>query len=87
MECCKTLVIPFHYYKLGEDDIKFYKMRGTEFITTDKGPFMVLPFPCPYLTDEGCSIYKNRPKICREYDGREVLFMKYKCRWNELGGE
>lgn len=83
-ECCKNLVIPFDYHKYPEDDIKFYRMRGAEFITTNKGPYMILDLGCPYLTDSGCGIYKDRPKICREYDGRDIPFMKHKCKWFEL---
>lgn len=86
LECCKNLAIPFDYHKLSEDEIKFYKMRGIEFITTNKSPYMIFNLPCSMLTDKGCSIYKDRPKICREYDGREVPFMKYKCKWCELEG-
>lgn len=24
--------------------------------------------PCEFLTENGCSIYKNRPKVCREFN-------------------
>jgi len=87
LECCKTLATPFDYYRLSDEDIKFYKMRGAQFFTTNKGPFMVLNFSCPHLTENGCSIYEERPRICKEYDGREIPFMKGKCKWYELGGE
>ena len=84
MECCKTLAIPFDYHKLSEDDIKFYRMRGAEFVTTNKGPYMILDLSCPHLTEEGCGIYGDRPKICKDYDGREVPFMRYRYKWFEL---
>jgi len=84
MECCKTIAIPFDYFKLSDEDFKFYKLRGAKFVTIEQGPFMILDLPCPHLTSEGCSIYKERLRICREYDGRKVPFMKDKCKWYEL---
>ena len=84
MECCKTLAIPFEYYKFSTDDLNFYMMRGAEFVTTDKGPFMILNLSCPNLTEKGCGIYGDRPRICKDYDGREVPFMRYRCKWFEL---
>jgi len=45
---------------------------------------MILDLPCPHLTSDGCSIYKERLRVCREYDGRKVPFMKDKCKWYEL---
>ena len=84
LECCRTLAIPFDHYSLDEDDIKFYKMRGVELLTITQGPYLLVPSVCPHLTENGCDIYKDRPKICKDYDGREVPFMKYKCKWREL---
>ena len=42
----------------------------------------ILPLPCPNLTDKGCRIYKQRPDVCRNYDGRKDIFYPGKCLWN-----
>lgn len=34
---------------------------------TPVGDYFTLGIPCPFLEDESCSIYHDRPLICREY--------------------
>lgn len=29
---------------------------------------------CVYLGDQGCTIYENRPKVCRDFDCREHYY-------------
>ncbi|HEY3817572.1 MAG TPA: YkgJ family cysteine cluster protein [Polyangiaceae bacterium] len=44
----------------------FDKLAQQEFLTVHPRYFK-LGIPCPFLEDESCSIYPNRPLICREY--------------------
>jgi Fe-S-cluster containining protein len=32
-----------------------------------RGNEMILPYPCPYLVNNQCSIYANRPSVCITY--------------------
>ena len=77
-ECCKTLAVP--YYTADNDTIEFYSIRGCERVINDQGAYLLIPFSCPHLIEDGCDIYEDRPEVCREYDGRKVLFMKDKCK-------
>ena len=48
---------------------EFYRVRS-EYYKMTKGGRMIcyLKQPCPYLCeDEGCTIYKDRPEVCREF--------------------
>lgn len=68
--------------------LEFYKVRGFQVdevegrvmigITSLEGKHNV---DCPHLTPTGCGIYKDRPSICREYDGRKDPLMKDRCLW------
>ena len=47
----------------------FFKMRGNR-VRNDNGLVTVeIDNPCPHLSEiDGCKIYTNRPRVCREYD-------------------
>lgn len=62
--CCKIPV------GLTDDDItRLYKLDGDAFF--DKLEDRVLPnylkTPCPYLVNNNCKVYKDRPLLCRLY--------------------
>src|SRR5207244_2936065 len=42
--------------QLGEDDVKSLGLK-----------YFFLGIPCPFLEEESCSIYADRPAVCREY--------------------
>ncbi len=50
--------------RLGELDTLLAEGRGDPRLAID---YMRLKLACPFLEDESCSIYHDRPLICREY--------------------
>jgi len=70
--CCKTLGP-----RLSDIDIKRLsenlKIKTSEFIEKylkidEDNDFVFKKMPCPFLIENNfCTVYKNRPKACREY--------------------
>lgn len=73
--CCKEIAIYSMWQKQDdniESVIEFYNARG--FQTYFENGYLTIShqnFPCPNLTKQGCKIYSKRPKVCREYNGKE----------------
>lgn len=65
----------------------FYETRGCKIMPTDQLPYIVIPYPCPHLTEKGCAIYDKRPIACRNYDGRRDPIMHYTCLWGKIKPE
>lgn len=84
MECCKLLAIPLAYRADNKDMIKFFEARGHKIQTYNGIPYILLRETCKHLHPEnGCDIYKDRPKWCKQYDGRFDPFVRDKCLWNK----
>lgn len=83
LECCKILTfeitIPVFQFA---NTVKFYEARGCEVKTAGGKFYVVVNYPCPNLTAEGCRIYSTRPNVCRQYDGRLHPLMAPVCKWS-----
>jgi Fe-S-cluster containining protein len=90
LECC-------HYLEFGINLPRwidygaishFYETRGCKTKLVSKGKlrevFILVPYRCPHLSPTGCLIYKDRPEVCRKYDGRRDVMIAEKCKWKEL---
>jgi Fe-S-cluster containining protein len=90
--CCKTVHIITPYAPDNQDIIEFYTIRGFKVyqvpIDAERKEIRLMlsiEHPCPFLTPAGCAIYGKRPKVCRDYDGRQDPFVN--CAWKELPDE
>jgi len=80
MECCKLLAIPLT--DISKEAIEFYTARGCWIDALHGGRIgVIIPFPCPHLTPQGCNIYDTRPKACRDSDGTKDPLVRDKCLW------
>jgi len=84
MECCKMIAVPAAINPDFASTAEFYEARGCSIVKTFSLPLVLIPYPCPHLTDIGCNIYKTRPLVCRVYDGRKDPVMRYTCLWQNL---
>lgn len=84
MECCKIVAVRAAINPENELTRSFYSARGCRILPTDHLPLVIIPFPCPNLTDTGCSIYGKRPLACQMYDGRNDPIMKHICLWGKM---
>ncbi len=70
--CCKT-TSPIFYQNDIERVSKAMRMKPGEFISAylridEDQDYVLKSSPCPFLgADNACSVYKDRPKACREY--------------------
>jgi len=67
--CCKTLTfrVPLSLSKeMYKKTIHFYLTRGC----TLKDGVLILPYPCPKLVDNKCSINPIKPEICAAFNGQ-----------------
>ena len=70
--CCKT-TSPILIHTDIDRLSKVFRMRSSEFIDTylyrdEEGDYVFKGAPCPFLgEDNGCLVYEDRPKACREY--------------------
>lgn len=80
-ECCRDLnqfLTPYDILRLKQH----FNMTSSEFLAAytvmHEGPSTGLPvislkmeeadgYKCPFVTDEGCGVYENRPASCRTY--------------------
>ena len=83
LACCKILAIPSDRFLLTQDDIELYEARGCKLKVLDGKFYIVMPYPCPHLTPQGCDIYDKRPKSCEYYDGRMDPLVAGECLWRE----
>ena len=84
MECCKVIAVRAAINPDFGPTTEFYEARGCSIVKTSSLPMVLIPYPCPHLTDIGCDIYKTRPLACRAYDGRKDPVMAYVCLWRHL---
>lgn len=84
-ECCKQLPISMKYEPNSEafkQMSEFFRAHGCEARVIHGTYVISIPHVCQYLTTEGCTIYKERPQVCRNYDGRKDPRLFNKCLWN-----
>jgi Fe-S-cluster containining protein len=87
LECCKVVMFRARLDPDNSRTQEFAYARGCSFLKMPDGPLVVIPFPCPNLTAEGCKIYENRPLACQTFDGRKDPLVGDKCKWHELDDE
>jgi Fe-S-cluster containining protein len=81
--CCEWVFIPLAE---GVDYIAFYRdVRGLEIKFRNFKPWLIIHAPCQHLREWGCSIYKNRPSACKDFDGRNMIFHSDMCKWEKKG--
>jgi Fe-S-cluster containining protein len=77
-ECCKWLT--FILTEPSEDLLNAYKVRNCISKPIDGRWHIMVPNVCSHLKEAGCDIYADRPKVCREYDGRYDPAMHNTCK-------
>jgi Fe-S-cluster containining protein len=63
-KCCSNIFIPF---LANEDEKRWIEYHSMEVIENEIGTFIKINNPCSKLKDNKCSIYEDRPKVCRGY--------------------
>ena len=81
--CCKTPA--GQILKHGEADrlAEILNISNHQFkdrYTFTKGGERFINSPCPFLGENGCTIYKNRAQVCREFPFNQVIIKNGK-RW------
>lgn len=85
-ECCRWLTFTVVIENRNSDYWEnYYKVRGCRIHYMDSVPGSVnmaimVPSPCPELTEFGCRSYIERPVFCRQYDGRNDVLMRDACQ-------
>lgn len=77
--CCTRTLMPVSLR--DKEEMAFYETKGFRFFSMDRRIFTVLYTKCPHLTKSGCKIYENRPKGCKDYDGRLDPLLTKACKW------
>lgn len=65
-------------YAAEPEMMNFFDKRGFTVSVAENRIFLGFKLDCPHLTATGCDIYEERPKLCREWDGRDYGYEK--CR-------
>ena len=63
-KCCKSPKAKFRY---SPDNLRFYRYHGLEGEVVGGFVEFAIGNDCQHLTAEGCSIYEDRPNICKDY--------------------
>ncbi len=76
--CCRYFTVPLDPPKSWDDydTIRWYLAHGNTIVYVDKdGWYLLVMTKCKYLTrDDRCSVYLNRPKVCRDYTTDECEY-------------
>lgn len=81
-KCCNEITIATGY-PADKEILEFFTARGFRISIIKNTVFLTLTnFPCPHLKDNGCDIYKDRPSICKNYDGRNEFGNE--CLWSNI---
>ncbi len=83
IECCK--IMGFYINAKDVEAVQFYDKRGCRLsLVTPEIISVTIDRVCPELSENGCKIYENRPRICKNFDGRLHNETKGICLWNGL---
>ena len=64
-KCCVNVYLPFY---ADDDEKRWLEYHGIEVIKNDIGTFIKINNKCSKLKDGKCSIYEERPNVCRKYN-------------------
>ena len=71
-KCCRyvAIVLDTPRSKSDFENIRWFVSHENIAVHKDKDGDWLVEFvtPCKYLNDQLCSIYENRPEVCRKYD-------------------
>jgi Fe-S-cluster containining protein len=68
-KCCEAIYLP--YPEDSEDIKRWIKYHDIEFVKNSKGTFIKIHNKCSKLKDGKCSIYEDRPEICKIFNCEE----------------
>jgi Fe-S-cluster containining protein len=72
--CCKEIAF-FVGSKKKNDYFRWFSYRkNCKVVKRGTDYWFILKIGCLKLKNNKCSIYKNRPKLCKEYDCNNKLF-------------
>lgn len=77
--CCRYIALPIDTpeTRADFDDVRWYLTHENISVFVEDGDWYIsVKNKCKYLreTDYKCSIYEQRPKICRKYDNKKCDF-------------
>jgi len=76
-KCCRIMDFPFPPGKPSKDFIRWAKFHEkTKIVKQRDGYWIRFELKCSKLKNGRCSIYKNRPELCKEYSCSEKGFPK-----------
>lgn len=64
--CCKTLILPLGI-TVDDDSQKWLEYHGIKVIRGNPISYIEIDAVCSNLKDNQCSIYEQRPQVCRDY--------------------
>jgi Fe-S-cluster containining protein len=62
-ECCRTMRFELHDF----DEAYWVELHGVKVVSEGKFLYAEFPIKCKKLKDNLCSIYENRPDLCRRF--------------------
>ncbi len=75
-DCCKLMYIQINKEKSEKDYIRWVNLHENIQVVKRKGYwYMKIDLKCSKLKNGKCSIYKDRPKLCKEYDCTDPNFI------------
>lgn len=70
-KCCRALVIAPDYRDVSQlaasTELSTLEFKKKYMRTDSEGDLVFRQKPCPFLKSNRCSVYENRPKLCRKY--------------------
>jgi hypothetical protein len=67
-KCCKELIV----YMNSEADNTFLNARGIKCVEDNGAYKYTIPYVCPRLVDDLCSIHDDKPKTCKNFKCEEL---------------
>lgn len=70
--CCEFLVLQVNPAYKSKDVRRWIELHGIKLVEKDGGLFAHIPSPCSKLKDGMCSIYEDRPDVCRSWPSSQA---------------
>lgn len=68
-KCCRNFFLPIKNFS---DDVKrWIEFHGISVVRIKDQDYLKINNPCENLKDDKCSIYEDRPDVCRVYDCKD----------------
>jgi hypothetical protein len=70
--CCRYVVLQVSPAYQEREVSRWIELHGIKLVERNGALWAYIPTPCSALEDGRCSVYENRPKVCRDWPNSQA---------------